>query len=145
MKEYPTMNKNKSERGQSLVEFAISLLIILWLLSGAVEFGLAFFQYIQLRDAAQEGALYGSINPADAAGIETRVRNASSSPIDLINEPSVTVTVTTSGAGCVADSVTVTVQFDHVIFMPFATLFTGGNSTIPLTASVTDTILNSTC
>ena len=56
------MKKNDFERGQSLVEFAISLVIILWLLAGAVEFGIALFQYIQLRDAAQEGALYGSIN-----------------------------------------------------------------------------------
>ena len=51
----------KSERGQSLVELAISLVILLYLLSGAVEFGILFFQYVQLRDAAQEGALYGSI------------------------------------------------------------------------------------
>jgi Flp pilus assembly protein TadG len=50
------MRKKISERGQSLVEFSISLVIILWLLAGAVEFGIALFQYIQLRDAAQEGA-----------------------------------------------------------------------------------------
>ena len=52
----------KSERGQSLVELGISLLILLYLLAGAAEFGVLFFQFVQLRDAAQEGALYGS-NP----------------------------------------------------------------------------------
>src|SRR6266536_2216413 len=77
--------KNK-ERGQSLVELSISLLVLLYLLSGAVEFGLAFFQFVQLRDAAQEGALFGSMGGAagpDPVLIETRVRGASSSPIDL--------------------------------------------------------------
>ncbi len=58
------MKKQKSERGQSLVELSISLVVLLYLLSGAVEFGLAFFQFVQLRDAAQEGALFGSMNPA---------------------------------------------------------------------------------
>jgi Flp pilus assembly protein TadG len=138
------MKKTKSERGQSLVEFAISLTIILWLLAGAVEFGIALFQYIQLRDAAQEGALYGSINPDDEAGIEARVRAASSSPIDL-SDPDVNVLISYPDGTCnVADGITVRVEYPHDIFMPFATLFTGGSDTINLGAQVTDTILNST-
>ena len=60
----------KNERGQSLVELAISLTVLLYLLSGAVEFGIVFFKYIQLRDAAQEGALYASLYPLDTAGIQ---------------------------------------------------------------------------
>jgi Flp pilus assembly protein TadG len=77
------MKKLKSERGQSLVELAISLVIILFLLAGAVEFGIALFQFIQLRDAAQEGALYGSICPHDPDvndKIKQRVRAASDTP-----------------------------------------------------------------
>jgi len=139
------MKTIKSERGQSMVEFAISLVIILWLLAGAVEFGIALFQYIQLRDAAQEGALYGSINPKDKNGIEARVKAASSSPIDLANDASLNIIVTTSGSGCVADGVTVRLEYPHQIFMPFATLFTGGSNTINLGVEVTDTILTSDC
>ena len=44
------------ERGQSLVELAISILFLLLLLAGAAEFGVLFFQFVQLRDAAQKGA-----------------------------------------------------------------------------------------
>ncbi len=80
------MKNIKSERGQSLVELSISLLIVLWLLAGTVEFGIAFFQFIQLRDAAQEGALYGSLHPDESSNIELRVRNASNKPIDLISD-----------------------------------------------------------
>ncbi|HSO11393.1 MAG TPA: TadE family protein [Anaerolineales bacterium] len=139
------MKKIKLERGQSLVEFAISLVIILWLLAGAVEFGIALFQYIQLRDAAQEGALYGSIHPDDIGGIEARVKNASSSPIDLAADPDVIVIIDPPGGGCVADGIKVRVEYPHKIFMPFATLFTGGTKTINLGAEVTDTILQSDC
>ncbi|HEX2697732.1 MAG TPA: TadE family protein [Anaerolineales bacterium] len=54
--------KHSPQRGQSLVEMSISLLVILMLLVGAVDFGMAFFSFSAIRDAAQEGALYGSIN-----------------------------------------------------------------------------------
>src|SRR6185436_11100089 len=100
------MKRFISERGQSLVELGVSLLILLYLLSGAAEFGVLFFQFVQLRDAAQEGALYGSMNPwidsttapnsdgkfeagelINDAAIRARVQNASSSPIDLLNDP----------------------------------------------------------
>ena len=58
-------------KGQSLVEFAIGATILLILLSGVVEFGIAFFQYVQLRDAVQEGALYGSVHPDNIAKNES--------------------------------------------------------------------------
>jgi Flp pilus assembly protein TadG len=151
-----TMKKFNSQRGQSLVELAISLLVLLYLLSGAVEFGLAFFQFVQLRDAAQEGALFGSMGgPAgpDPALIETRVRGASSSPIDLAvtsGPKAVAVTITakdkTSNAvipvtgACEGDALEVKVKFDHTVFMPFMSQIIG--ATIPLTATVTDTVLS---
>ncbi|GAB4465842.1 MAG: hypothetical protein Kow0070_28470 [Anaerolineales bacterium] len=148
------MKRNRSERGQSLVEFGISLVVILFLLAGAMEFGLALFQFIQLRDAAQEGAVYGSICPI-ATEIEARVRNHSASPVDLSvtsGPDAVTVVVqgrdgTTATAKDInlvkiGDGVYVEVSFNHKLFMPFATLFTGGSNTITIRASVTNTVLD---
>ncbi len=91
------------ERGQSLVELALSLTVMLLLLSGAVTFGMALFSYVAIRDAAGEGALFGSISPyvdgsngytpADGQyqvgedlnwqAICNRVKAASNSPIDM--------------------------------------------------------------
>ena len=138
------MKHLKSERGQSLVELAISIFILVYLLAGAVEFGLAFFQYVQLRDAAQEGALYGSMEPSDSAGIELRVRNASTSPIDLTDTSAVTVTRTIIGTECEGNGIQITVSYNHQIFMPFIPQFIG-SSIIPLNATVTDTILSPVC
>src|SRR5262245_60659192 len=134
-----TMNSIKSERGQSLVELSVSLVLLLLLLSGAVEFGMAFFQYVQLRDAAQEGALYGSMNPysdsnidgsysygepVNQAGIETRVRDASNTPINLADttNPDITVVASSSDGSnkfCESYGLTVTVTYQHKVFMPF--------------------------
>ena len=148
------MRKLKSERGQSLVELSISMLVLLYLLSGAVEFGLAFFQFVQLRDAAQEGALFGSMNPNNA--IEDRVRAASNSPIILDQRnPAlpryVDVDISAKDVetgddiddvtqACEGDAITVRVSFDHQIFMPFIPALLG-RTTLPLVATVTDTVL----
>ncbi|HEX2995702.1 MAG TPA: TadE/TadG family type IV pilus assembly protein [Anaerolineales bacterium] len=145
-----------STKGQSLVEFAISLVILLWILSGIVEFAIALFQYIQLRDAAQEGALYGSINPKDYAGIETRTRAASNSPVDLAisgtNGTKVRVYVdnvltredgVNTGAtvqACETHALKVIVSYNHKIFMPFMKNILN-RTTISLSAEVIDTIL----
>jgi Flp pilus assembly protein TadG len=62
MKEQKT---NTREQGQSLVELAMSLILLLTLLAGLVDFGRAFFTYIALRDAAQEGASYATVISSD--------------------------------------------------------------------------------
>jgi len=151
------MKPIKSERGQSLVELGISLLILMYLLSGAVEFGILFFQFVQLRDAAQEGALYGSMNPPSTAtdttrinAIVTRAKHSSptSSPIDLISDPNVNVIVTvTDGQYCEGGSLEEKVTYPHKIIMPFIPQILGrsNNPYIPLNASVTDTILSPVC
>lgn len=141
------MKPIKSQRGQSLVELSISLVLLLMLLSGAVELGMAFFQFVQLRDAAQEGALYGSMNPPTSAtdttqktAIANRALAASQSPIRLQTDTNVAVTVTvTDGKYCEGGSLKVTITYQHKVFMPFLPRIIG--SSIPLTASVTDTIL----
>jgi len=103
IKIFSSDSKSKNhQKGQSLVELAITLNIILLLLAGAFDFGSALLTYISLRDAAQEGVLYGSIepvisNPSNNSGyyfdealntvaIINRIQNsASKNPIDLNN------------------------------------------------------------
>jgi len=135
-------------RGQSLVELAISLMIILLLLLGAVEFSLALFQYVTIRDAAQEGAIYGSINPTDTTGIQYRAVAAASDVLPQLTINDVDVTIngddcegTTSGS---PNSITVTITFAHPITFPIVGPMIGSN-TINLTARVTNTILQPTC
>ena len=135
------MKRFISERGQSLVELGVSLVILLYLLSGAAEFGVLFFQFVQLRDAAQEGALYGSMNPSDTTGITARVQAASSSPLNLTT---ITPVITYSGAQCEGNGITVTLTYDHHLFMPFMPQLLGRDH-ITLSANVTDTILTPLC
>jgi hypothetical protein len=132
------------EKGQALVEFGISFLILMYLLGGAVEFGTIFFQYVQLKDAAQEGALYGSIHPSDTVSIEERVRGSSENPINLTN-PDVQVFVSyPDGSLCEGSGVKVNVVYSHKIFMPFMPFLLGRDSLV-LRGEVVNTILNQDC
>lgn len=150
---------NKKEKGQSLVELAISLPIILLILLGSVDFGMALFSYAILRDAAQEGALYGSFNPTNEAEIENRARNILprdedegifSSPVELRDTELVLVDINMTGGACqgitggAANSIEVRVIYDYPILMPFTGTVIGSD-TIRLTGSATNVILQPPC
>ena len=53
----------KSERGQSLVEFAFMVIVLTVLLLGVLDIGRAYFTWMALLDSAGEGAQFGSVNP----------------------------------------------------------------------------------
>lgn len=151
------MNHN-NEKGQSLVELAVSLPIILLILLGTIDFSMALFSYSILRDAAQEGALYGSFNPAHAEGIENRARNILprnedeifSSPVNLRDTVLVSVEVDTIGDDCqgatrgVANSIQVDVVYQYPLVMPIIGSIIGSD-TITLTGSATNIILQPPC
>jgi hypothetical protein len=145
----------KSERGQSLSEFAISLVFLLTLLSGVVDLGRAFFAYIIIRDAAQEGAVYGSIVSKEdlnafKSAVADRVEaayldpsNPSEVPID-INVMNVQTDII--GAACAApgNGVRVTVDYSLPVTMPFLGAVIGSQD-IQLSTSVEDSILSPIC
>ncbi len=65
------MDKIGSERGQTMVEFALVLPILLVLLLGIFQFGVAFNNYVTLTDAVRSGARVAAVsrnssNPAGA-------------------------------------------------------------------------------
>lgn len=49
--------------GQSVVEFALVVPILLLILAGAIDLGRAFYAYVAVENAAKEGALYGARHP----------------------------------------------------------------------------------
>lgn len=135
-----------NEHGQSLVEFAFSMVIMLILISGIFDGGRAIFTWMALRDSAQEGALYGSANPTDMSGIQSRVRNSSDMLQSLTNDVNAITSVQVSvGVACMGNAITVRVAYDNFpILMPFIGAIIG-SQTVPISASITDTILRPPC
>lgn len=52
----------RSERGETLVEFAFASLIFFAMVFGALEFGIAVWNYNLVSDLAQEGARYAAVH-----------------------------------------------------------------------------------
>jgi Flp pilus assembly protein TadG len=65
------MNHNNRfvHRGQTLVEFALLLPILLLLAVVIFDFGRAVYYYSTIHNAAREGARYGVIHPKDDTGM----------------------------------------------------------------------------
>ncbi|HNA59234.1 MAG TPA: pilus assembly protein [Chitinophagales bacterium] len=155
MKENQTSIRQK---GQSLVELAVSLPVILLILLGTFDIGMALFSYSIIRDSAQEGALYGSFNPGNKAEIENRARNilprdqgeVFSSPVDLRNKDSVSIDIITKGAECqgvtkgTANYIQVKITYNYPILFPLiGQLF--GSDGIQISSTASNVILQPPC
>lgn len=57
--------------GQNLVEFALLLPVLMYILMGIMQFGLVFAAYITINNAVREGARWGSISVYDTSSIAT--------------------------------------------------------------------------
>lgn len=146
-----TKQTTRSERGQSLVEFAFGAVVLLILLSVIVDGARALFTYLSMRDAAQEGALYASYMPTDTTGITNRVRGTSDLMNGMGGAITITVSPTVTGKFCMGTTSSVPhgimVRIDYTTFplaMPFVGAFIGAQS-VPISAFVTDTILSPKC
>lgn len=141
----------RSERGQSMVELAFSLVVLLILLAGVVDGGRALFTYMALRDAAQEGALYGSTDPWGTEAIIARACKSSNFLAGLacgdaaVASNQVKIQLTVGAGSCAGSSITVRVAYEKFpITMPFLGTFLG-QQTVGISAKVTDTVLSPRC
>lgn len=139
-------NNSRLEKGQSLVELTISLVFLIILLIGVVDFGLAFFSWVAIRDASQEGAVYGAVHPVGADGnlnpdIETRIRNVSTTPVRMSDTSRVHVTITPGNPPCPGMPIDVLVEYDYQTITPLVSTFAGQN--FKLRARTVNTILTS--
>jgi hypothetical protein len=108
------LRNKKSERGQSLAEFALILPIFLILVFAIVDFGMGFHYWITSTNAAREGARVGAVG-ASAPEIDDKVRSF------FGDQEKVAVDI--EGAqGAPGDSVRVEVKYDYEIMTPLAGL-----------------------
>lgn len=87
------MHVQRSEHGNSLLELALVLPVLMLLVLGALDLSVGFRTAIVLQNASREGARYWSLNPDDRTGAVARVN----AEITLANLPGLTpATITVS-------------------------------------------------
>lgn len=146
------------EKGQSLVELALILFLILVILAGVVDLGRMMYEYLAMRDASQEGAAYGAVYPSYCVEIGSRVWDNLPDNFSLANGDLVTITV--NGLDCAAayandkdlplpehgcEGNELIVKLDHQfdVTMPFLSAFTG--PTVPMHVEIKDRIIRPEC
>lgn len=140
MSHHNPLKRAMEEGGQSLVEFAITLPIIMLLLLGTVDLGLGFKTYITLTNASREGVRWISINPSDQAGARSRIANEAGTiglSAGVISGGGYEVSFSPSGGYSAGDKVTVNVHYDYPLLFGAFT----GLPTINFTASSTMVVL----
>lgn len=143
------------ERGQAMVEAAISLIFLLIMLSALVDFGRLFFTYLALNNAAAEGAYYGTTFPMneDAAdsddpnNIIYRTQNEVPSDLNqLIDWSDATILVEFESPvvpRVVGSDLTVRIIYPFRMIGPLPGLI-GWNGQFNIQATATQTILTNT-
>jgi len=73
----------RSERGQSLTEFALVLPLMVMLLFGIIQFGVTFNHYITLTDAVRAGARKAAVSRHDPNRVSIAVGRVQEAATDL--------------------------------------------------------------
>jgi Flp pilus assembly protein TadG len=129
------------EKGQSLVEMALILPVVLIILAIVLDLGRIYYVAVALTDAAGEGATYAAINPADTAGVITRAQEASGGFVQ-IDTGMVTVDAPAIAPGA---PVTVTVHYNFKVATPVPYMIFGESfdGMVPLRGIATEAMLSS--
>ena len=107
--------RKNGEKGQALVEFTLLVPIFLLLLFAIVDFGMGFYSWITVTNAAREGARLGVVLATEQE-IEDRVYQAASLP----NESTKMTVTVTNAQGQPGESVVVQVDYDYDLITPLA-------------------------
>lgn len=109
--------ENKDERGASSIEFALILPVLIMILIGVFEFGMAYNNFLAITHAAREGARMAAVNKYD----ESAVR-ADAYPV----EPD-SVSLSYPGGDVHGAQAVVTIRYTNKVDVPFF-----GSVSIPL-------------
>lgn len=130
-----------TERGQALVELALTVPLLMLILLGSAELARLAYAAIEIANAAEAGAQFATENPStmnDAAGITLAAQNDATNLTGVTASPISWVTTCSdgsaysasdnscaSGAALTAVTVKASVNFDPLIHLPlFPTTFT---------------------
>ncbi len=117
---HPSTSPHRRTTGQSLVEFALLLPVLLLLLVGVFDLGRAFHALITLNNAGREAARYGTLHRTNLAGMRAAaIQEALNSGIVIASgDIALTCPNTGTAAPCARDTtllVTITHQYDPIL------------------------------
>lgn len=142
------MKSRKLQRGQSLVELSLSMVLFLMLFMGVMDLGRAYFIYVALEDSAGEAAIFLAITPdcaepneaqcADPNNARYRAEHAADEYFDW-SSADIQIRYLTGERG-VGNTVEVEIRYPFTLYMPIITNIVGAD-TLTISAKATQTIM----
>jgi Flp pilus assembly protein TadG len=114
----------KNNRGQTLVELALLLPILVLLVFGILEFGRVFNETLVVTAAAREGARVAAVNSDNDAAAVDAVKQVAAA----IDHGRLTIDISPTGPRAIGSEVTVQVTNQVPIVTPLIGAFFAGNS-----------------
>lgn len=109
-----SMKVLKNEKGQSLVEFAIIVPVIVMMIMGIIEFGLMFNSYLTINNSSREGARYAAVGGTDAEIVDKIISTAPN-----LDSTHISISIIPDeNSRSRGDTVTVYVTYDYQVFIP---------------------------
>jgi len=107
-------NKLTNNRGQSIVELAILLPVLVMIMLGILQLGLVFNAYTMISNGAREGARTASVGGDDVAVLAATGNNTTS-----LDQANLTVNITPSaGSRTSGNAVVVNLSYDVDVIVP---------------------------
>lgn len=110
------MRFNQKQKGQSLVEFALVATLLITLLLGVADFGLAFYARIVIKNAVAEGGYWAFQHPRDDTTVREQIVNEAGKQGITITSGNITVDCAGSSG---EEQTTITLTYDHPLLFTF--------------------------
>lgn len=124
-----------NERGQALLETAVTLPLVLFVAVSIFEFGRAYQTYQIITNAAREGARIAVLPSTSNTDVQSRVQgylrngqlaNANITTVNVVRNSTVSIGTGTASAS----TVSVSYPFSFMVLNPVANLLVGGGSSL---------------
>ncbi len=138
---------SRGQSGQSFVEMAIGMVVLIVLIGGLLDIGRAFLILVAVENATGEGALYGATHPAcltddhaanicqDTESVSGRVREEGKPVIDMTADNSqVDVEIEDGAAVTAGSTLRVDVTYTYTPLTPIGFLIWGDTAEVRATA-----------
>jgi len=123
------MKANRNSTAQSLMEFALILPIVLFLVTGFLDLGMAFFYYSSLTNASREGSRSALVmnldnydtDPNKKTAVDTAIKNQVlryAFGMTTLGAGDITVTITKNTTTLLFEKVAVTAAYCYVPITP---------------------------
>ena len=106
----------REQSGTALVEFAVSILLVLTVLFSTVELCSAVYTYTVLADAANEGVRYATVHSSDSSGAVSRVKAYAAYTLHDVSKINVAVTYP-DGSAAPPNRVAVSVTYQYIPYL----------------------------